>query len=75
MTDKSPFTRIELETVEAMIKHGGDTRKAAEELGVGTNTIDARFYRLRQKIERAQYIVNIANNWRRDPSVRKRLTL
>ena len=74
MTDKSPFTKVELQTIEAMIMFDGDTRKAAEHLGVETYTIDNRFARLRKKIETAQLIVNVSNNWRMNKAVRKRLT-
>ena len=76
MTDKSPFTKNELEAIEAMVKFDGDIEKAAAYLGIDTGIINKRFFRVRQRFRKAQLIVNTVYNWRKQHScIRKRLTL
>ncbi|GAI21862.1 unnamed protein product [marine sediment metagenome] len=71
MSEKSPFSKVQLQTIQAIRHMNGDQTKAATLLGVKPSIIHNRTALIRKKIERAQKIVNTSNNWKKDRNLRK----
>jgi|GEM_PF-4455635 len=60
-----------LKTIELLRKKGGNVGAVAKALGVERQTIYNYLYRIREIRKKARTSVNLANNWLRDPILRK----
>jgi len=61
---ESWFTPYEVKVAKAIIRYGS-VRLASKMLGVTPMTIYGVVYRMRRKITKSRFTVNVANSWRK----------
>ena len=71
--ERSPLTRLQLETLEA-VRKTNTYREAGKILGgIPAWKVKNRMATIRRTFDRGQLTVNLANSLRRDPMLRKKL--
>jgi hypothetical protein len=69
---ESWFTPYEVKVAKAIIRYGS-VKLASQTLGVTPITIYSVIYRMRRKITKSRFTVNVANSWRKQSRTLARL--